>query len=151
MAERGVTLDATLYVYKSMQSYPGVPKMDWVETASAWGTEATRFARAAGVRVTTGTDWFEPRDDFELPHTHEELALLVESAGFTPMQALIAGTRDGAFALGRESTHGSIEIGKVADLLVLDADPLQDIRNTTRIRFTVRRGRVVDPSGAGAP
>ena len=64
MAERGVTLDATLFVYKAMQSYPGVPKMDWTEAAFAWGAGATRFAREAGVRVTTGTDWFEPRDDF---------------------------------------------------------------------------------------
>lgn len=146
MAERGVTLDATLYVYKAMQSYPGVPKMDWAEPAFQWAAQATRLAREAGVRVTTGTDWFEPRDDFELPHTHEELALLVEASGFTPMQAIVSATRNGACALGRESTHGTIEVGKVADLLVLDADPLQDIHNTTRIRFTVRAGRIVDPS-----
>jgi imidazolonepropionase-like amidohydrolase len=145
MAERGVTLDATLYVYKSMQSYPGVPKMDWTEAAFAWGARATRFAHEAGVRVTTGTDWFEPRDDFELPHTHEELALLVDTAGFTPMQALVAATSNGAYALGREKTHGTVEIGKVADLVVLDADPLADIRNTTRIRFTLRQGTLVRP------
>ncbi|MGB0135434.1 amidohydrolase family protein [Dokdonella sp.] len=145
MAKHGVTLDATLYVYKSMQSYPGVPKMDWTEAAFKWGVQATRLANEAGVLVTTGTDWFEPRDDFELPHTHEELALLVEAAGFSPMQAIVAGTRNGAVALGLQKTHGTIEIGKVADLLVLDADPLEDIHNTTRIRFTVRNGLVVDP------
>jgi imidazolonepropionase-like amidohydrolase len=145
MAERGVTLDATLYVYKAMQSYPGVPKMDWTGPAFQWAAKATRLARKAGVRVTTGTDWFEPRDDFELPHTHEELALLVEASGFTPMQAIVAATRNGAFALGREKTRGTIEVGKVADLLVLDADPLADIHNTTRIRFTVRAGTIVDP------
>jgi imidazolonepropionase-like amidohydrolase len=145
MAERGVSLDATLYVYKAMQSYPGVPKMDWTETAFAWGAQATKFAHAAGVRVTTGTDWFEPIDDFGLPHTHEELALLVEAAGFTPMEAIVAGTRNGAIAMGRGKTHGTVEIGKVADLLVLDADPLADIHNTTRIRFTVRKGKIVAP------
>jgi imidazolonepropionase-like amidohydrolase len=144
MAERGTTLDATLYVYRMMQNYPGMPKQDWTEAAAAWGEQATRHARAAGVRVTTGTDWFEPRDDADMPHTHAELALLVDAAGFTPMQALVAGTRDGAYALGREATHGTLEIGKVADLVVLDADPLADIRNTTRIRFTVRKGVVVD-------
>ena len=145
MAERGVTLDATLYVYKAMQSYPGVPKMDWTETAFDWGARATRLAREAGVRVTTGTDWFEPRDDFELPHTHEELALLVEAAGFTPMQAIMAATQNGAIALGRGKSHGTLEVGKVADLVVLDADPLADIHNTTRIRFTVRAGQIVQP------
>jgi imidazolonepropionase-like amidohydrolase len=145
MARRGVTLDATLFVYHAMQSYPGVPKMDWTDAALAWGSEATRHANAAGVRVTTGTDWFEPRDDSELPHTHAELALLVERSGFTPMQALVAGTRNGALALGRDATVGTVDVGKLADLLVLDADPLADIHNTTRIRFTVRRGRIVDP------
>lgn len=144
MAELGVTLDATLYVYKAMQNYPGAPNMDWTEAAFAWGANATRLAREAGVRVTTGTDWFEPRDDLELPHTHDELALLVEAAGFTPMQAIVAGTRNGAIAMGRGATHGTIEVGRVADLLILDADPLVDVRNTQRIRFTVRNGQVVE-------
>ncbi len=145
MAERGVTLDATLYVYKAMQNYPGVPKMAWTESAFEWGARATHLAHEAGVLVTTGTDWFEPADDFDLPHTHQEMALLVESAGFTPMQAIIAATRNGAIAIGRGKTHGTVELGKVADFVVLDADPLDDIHNTSRIRFTIRNGHVVRP------
>lgn len=144
MAEQGVSLDATLYVYEAMNSYPGLPKMDWTEPALAWGAKATQLAHEAGVMVTTGTDWFEPRDDNELPHTHAELALLVERAGFTPMQALLAATRNGAIALGLQATHGTLEPGKFADLVVLDADPLTDIHHTTRIRFTVRHGVVVE-------
>lgn len=145
MAERGVTLDATLYVYYAMNSYPGLPKQDWTEAAFEWGAKATRLAREAGVIVTTGTDWFEPRDESELAHTHDELALLVEHAGFTPMQALVAGTRNGASALGLAQTHGSLEIGKFADLVVLEANPLDDIHNTTRIRMTLRHGDTVTP------
>ncbi len=145
MAERGVTLDATLYVYKTMSSYPGVGAMDWTEAAFNWGAEATRHAQAAGVMVTTGTDWFEPRDDADLPHTHAELALLVEHSGFTPMQAIVAATRNGAIALGLGARLGTVEPGKQADLLVLDADPLQDIQHTTRIRYTLRRGRIIKP------
>jgi imidazolonepropionase-like amidohydrolase len=144
MAEAGVTLDATLYVYEQMQSYPGVPHMPWTVQAAAWGAEATRHAHAAGVRVTTGTDWFEPRNDRELPHTHEELVLLVDKAGFSPLQAIEAGTRNGAIALGLERTQGTIAPGKLADLIVLEADPLADIRNTQKIRFTLRKGRVVE-------
>lgn len=143
MAERGVFLDATLYVYKTMNSFPGHPGADWAGAAFAWAAQATRLAHAAGVRVTTGTDWFEPGPG-ELPHTHEELALLVEAAGFTPMEAIVAGTRDGAAALGF-ADRGTVAVGRRADLLVLDASPLQDIRNTQRIRFTVVDGRVVDP------
>ncbi|MGH8028892.1 MAG: amidohydrolase family protein, partial [Arenimonas sp.] len=145
MAERGVFLDATLYVYKAMNSYPGHPGAPWADAAFAWAAQATRLAHRAGVRVTTGTDWFEPGGDGGLPHTHEELALLVEAAGFTPMEALIAGTRDGAAAMGMASTRGTVEVGKVADLLVLEASPLEDIRNTQKIRMTVAAGHVVDP------
>lgn len=145
MAERGVFLDATLYVYKAMRDYSPEVQADWTDDAFAWAVQATRLAHAAGVRVTAGTDWFEPRDDADLPHTHEELALLVEAAGFTPMEAIQAGTRDGAAALGLSASRGTVQSGKLADLLVLDASPLDDIRNTTRIRMTVVRGKTVAP------
>lgn len=146
MAERGVFLDATLYVYKAMKDYaPGEMDTRWTEAAFAWAARATQLARAAGVRVTAGTDWFEPRDESGLPHTHDELALLVRDAGFTPMQAIVAGTRDGAAALGLAADHGTLEIGNYADLVVLDADPLADIDNTRRLRLTVRHGVVVEP------
>jgi imidazolonepropionase-like amidohydrolase len=148
MAERGVFLDATLYVYKAMHDFAPDMHVEWADAAFAWAAKATRLAHAAGVRVTTGTDWFEPRQG-ELPHTHDELALLVEKAGFTPMEAILAGTRNGATALGIEATTGTIEIGKQADLLVLEADPLVDIHNTTTIRMTVRNGVTVLPESAG--
>ena len=146
MAERGVFLDATLYIYKAMRNYGPEVQADWADAAFSWAAKATRLAQQAGVRVTTGTDWFEPRDEGGLPHTHDELALLVESAGFTPMEAIVAATRNGAAALGL-SSRGTVAPGKVADLLVLDASPLDDIHNTTRIRMTVVRGKVVAPDG----
>lgn len=145
MARQGVFLDATLYVYKAMRDYAPQVKADWTDAAFAWAAKATRLAHAAGVPVTTGTDWFEPTQDGELPHTHDELALLVEAAGFAPMDAIIAGTRNGAAAMGLGATHGTVERGKVADLLVLDADPLVDIHNTTRLRMTIRNGVPVAP------
>lgn len=146
MAQRGVFLDATLYIYKAMQNFSPQVEADWTNAAFAWATQTVRLAHQAGVRVTTGTDWFEPNEEFGLPHTHEELALLVEAAGFTPMEAIIAGTRDGAAALGMTQSIGTVQVGKRADLLVLDADPLQDIRNTTRIRMTVLGGKTVLPA-----
>jgi imidazolonepropionase-like amidohydrolase len=145
MAARGVFLDATLYVYKAMNSYPGHPGAPWADAAFAWAAQATRLAHRAGVRVTTGTDWFEPGSEYELPHTHEELALLVEAAGFTPMEAIVAGTRNGALAMGLGKARGTVAVGMAADLLVLEADPLADIRNTQKIRMTVSDGRLVMP------
>lgn len=145
MAERGVSLDATLYVYKNMPDFAPPANTGWAKDAFAWAAHATRLAHEAGVAVTAGTDWFEPTGNETLPHTHDELALLVEAAGLTPMQAIVAGTRNGAAAMGMAGRRGTIEVGKAADLLVLDADPLADIRNTARIRMTIKDGVIVRP------
>jgi imidazolonepropionase-like amidohydrolase len=60
------------------------------------------------------------------------------------MQALVAATKNGAFAAGREADLGTLERGKLADLLVLDGDPLADIRNIRKIRVLMAAGRVVE-------
>jgi imidazolonepropionase-like amidohydrolase len=144
MAERGVLLDATLWIYKAMNSFSPHVQADWADEAFAWAAQATRLAHQVGVKITAGTDWFEPQNDWGLPNTHQELAVLVDAAGFTPMEAVVAGTRNGALAMGLGDSHGTLEVGKLADLLVLDASPLDDIRNTTRIRMTIRQGVVID-------
>jgi imidazolonepropionase-like amidohydrolase len=71
---------------------------------------------------------------------HEELALLVES-GLTPLEALQSATRNPARYFGKSAEMGTVEAGKAADLVLLDADPLLDIRNTQKIRAVVMRGR----------
>lgn len=73
---------------------------------------------------------------------HEELALLVK-AGLTPLQALRAATLEPARFLGVQHELGSIRRGKLADLVVLDADPLADITNTTRIHAVLTGGRLI--------
>jgi hypothetical protein len=95
----------------------------------------------AGVRLLAGTDSF---DAFVVPGfaLHQELELLVQ-AGLTPMEALQAATREPARFLGLEAERGTIEVGKAADLVLLEADPLADIRNTRRIGAVVLGGRVV--------
>ncbi|MEO8449135.1 MAG: amidohydrolase family protein [Gemmatimonadota bacterium] len=72
-----------------------------------------------------------------------ELGLLVEG-GLSPLQALQAATRNAAAAAGKLAEAGTIEPGKRADLVLLDADPLADIGNTRRIRAVVTRGRLLD-------
>jgi imidazolonepropionase-like amidohydrolase len=94
----------------------------------------------AGVELLAGTDTnpFNP----VLPGwgLHQELALLQES-GLTNMQALQTATRNPARYFGILSETGTIEEGKSADLVLLDADPLKDIRNTQKIGGVVLRGR----------
>jgi imidazolonepropionase-like amidohydrolase len=91
---------------------------------------------AAGVRLTLGTDGNRPWGP------HEEMQDMV-LAGMTPMQVIVAATRNSAEFL-RLADTGTLEAGKSADFLVLDANPLDDITNTRRIAAVVLRGAAVD-------
>jgi imidazolonepropionase-like amidohydrolase len=75
---------------------------------------------------------------------HQELELLV-SSGLTPAAALQAATIHNARALHQANNLGSIEAGKLADMVILDANPLADIRNTRRIFRVVRGGIICSP------
>jgi len=98
----------------------------------------------SGVGVLSGTDCLNP---YVYPgfSTHDELRLLVR-AGLSPMSALRAATADPARYLGLHHTMGTVRAGNVADLVVLDADPLADIGNTQRINAVVTRGRLLSRS-----
>jgi len=74
---------------------------------------------------------------------HDELANFVE-AGFTPMEALQTATSNPAKFLGMEANLGSVEPGKLADFVLLTADPLEDIRNTRKISVVVENGHIFD-------
>jgi hypothetical protein len=94
----------------------------------------------AGVEFLAGTDasgWNPVPPGFGL---HEELALLVES-GLTPMEALQSATRNPARYFNRLDEMGTIEVKKAADLVLLNADPLEDIHNTQKIEAVIMRGR----------
>ncbi len=94
----------------------------------------------AGVPFLAGTDTAAGVHVFPGFSLHDELAYLVE-AGFTPMEALQTATRNPAEFLGMLYDLGTVEKGKLADLVVLDANPLDDIHNTRKIRAVVLAGR----------
>lgn len=98
----------------------------------------------AGVRIIAGSDG--PGVGTLLPGfaLHRELELLVAS-GLSPLQALRAATSTAAEALGKEDLLGTIERGKLADLVVVDADPLERIQNLQKIRLVVQGGRTYAP------
>jgi imidazolonepropionase-like amidohydrolase len=95
-----------------------------------------------GVQILAGTDTPYPYcvPGFAL---HEELALL-EEAGLSPAAALRTATWNPAEFLHVSREYGSLEPGKVADLVVLDANPLIAIANTTRIQAVMRRGHLIE-------
>ncbi len=109
--------------------------------------EVVRQMNRAGVSLMAGTDIAGPRvPGFTL---HDELALLVD-AGLTPLQALQAATLTPARILKKESDLGSIENGKIADLLLLDANPLDDIHNTQKIAAVIIGGKLLRRSDLDA-
>jgi hypothetical protein len=93
----------------------------------------------AGVRFLAGTDMNVTTPVPPGISLHQELELLVQS-GLTPMEALQTATYNAAFYVGLLSLLGTLEEGKAADVVVLDANPLDDIRNTRRIHSVVMRG-----------
>ena len=103
--------------------------------------EVVGMMKRAGVDFIAGSDTSNPYvfPGFSL---HDELALLVQ-AGFTPMEALEAATRDPARYLGRLDSVGTIEKGKIADLVLLDANPLAEIGNTRKINAVVVGGTLI--------
>ncbi|HZS27481.1 MAG TPA: amidohydrolase family protein [Candidatus Angelobacter sp.] len=111
----------------------------WAERLIAKETGLVAMMQKAGVGLLAGTD-LPP--NVKGGTIHDELAALV-SAGLTPMQALETATRNPAKFLGKLDSTGTIEPGKSADLLLLNANPLDDIRNTRRISAVILQGRVV--------
>lgn len=106
-----------------------------------WELQVVGEMQKAGVGILAGTDSPNP---FVYPGfgLHDELELLVQ-AGLTPMQALQAATRNPAQFLGTLDSMGTIEKGKIADLDLLDANPLADIRNTRMLNAVILGGRLI--------
>jgi imidazolonepropionase-like amidohydrolase len=167
LVQRGVTVDPTLVAYDTKfrgddALYLESPDLaiapalmlagwkretftsDWTKADYARGHELwpkvldlVRLYHRRGVRLVAGSDlpnsWVVPGAGF-----HRELELLVHS-GIPPLDVLSLATRNGAAALGLDA--GTVEPGRRADLVVLDANPVVDIRNTRRIRLVVKEGR----------
>lgn len=102
----------------------------------------TEMAHGAGVKILVGTDAFDTMVFPGLSYG-DEMALL-HRAGLPPLAILKAATIEAAAFLGKATEYGTVATGKVADLVLLDADPLLDIRNAARIRAVIFRGAIFD-------
>jgi imidazolonepropionase-like amidohydrolase len=141
LPDRGVKVDLSWL-------RPGLPAAEFEKLEAAntdkpreqtfHGIQARNLAKlnAAGVRITLGTDGNKPWGQ------HEEMEDMV-LAGMTPMQVIVAATRNSAEFL-RIADAGTLAAGKSADFIVLDANPLDDITNTRRIAAVYLRGAAVD-------
>jgi imidazolonepropionase-like amidohydrolase len=109
--------------------------------------------RQLGIKVLCGTDTgnnvFMPFGELHA----KELEIFVTYCGFTPMEAIVAATRDNAFAMGLPDDLGVLEAGRLADVLILTADPLGDIRvlqGGKHVAAIVKGGKVIDRERLGA-
>jgi imidazolonepropionase-like amidohydrolase len=105
----------------------------------------------AGIVVAMGTDAGNPLT-LHGPSVYSEMEAM-QASGLTPMQVLVASTSGGAQAMGLQDEIGTLEKGRVADLLVLSADPASDIANMRRLRRVMRGGvlRAVEELAAARP
>lgn len=181
LARRKTYVDPTLVVFRNMILLPDVPEVrDHPDNALApprlrkfWPVylqrsgcpqggsledrrrefakyqELTGLLYRAGVPLLVGTDSPEPQvtPGFSL---HQELELLVAS-GLPPAAALRAATLHNAAALRQQDQLGTIEVGKLADMLLLSANPLDDIRNTRQIQLVIRGGQPCEPAALLQP
>ncbi len=141
MADKGVFYVPTLlvYVYHRENILPHVKAR--ARALHFHHLESVRKALDAGVTVVAGTD----AGGWGHPPNAGELRCMVEEAGMTPAQALVAGTRAAAQCLGHEADLGVVEKGKLADLVAVEGDPLTDINvllDRDRIKMVVKGGRV---------
>ncbi|MET8102234.1 amidohydrolase family protein [Streptomyces sp. NPDC005236] len=158
MRRRDTVLDATAGMWAS-EALAGEGPEDAERAAANTELAAVLTAQAhrAGVEIATGTDYeTDPGDPF--PALFEELAFLVRRCGMSPAQVLRSATLIGARSAGAEDVMGSVEVGKLANFVVLEDDPLLDIANLRSVALTVKRGRRFergdfggDDSGAGRP
>jgi imidazolonepropionase-like amidohydrolase len=131
MHEHHTILDATLATYKKWGK--AEPDKEYLYEISK---KMTARAYRAGVKICAGTD-----DDQE-GFVQNEMQLLVEDAGFSPIDALIAATQNGADAIGIGNKTGSVETKKVADLVVLDKNPLERMDNIKTVYLVIKGGMI---------
>lgn len=140
--DRGTVLVPTLIAVNQIVNNGKTGAMPaWVvekaESESGHHRESFAAAVRSGMKVAAGTDAGTPFN----PHTYlpQELALMVDY-GMRPMEAIVAATRNAAENLGLAPDVGTLEVGRLADIVVVDGDPSSDITAAGRVRFVMKDG-----------
>ncbi len=132
MRQNKVSFDPTLFIYDMLKG----------DDRSKIAAAITQKAHEAGVQIIAGTDSISAYQDFDLPHLHSEIEYYVTYCNFSNIEALKTATINAAISLGLEAEIGSIEENKTANLIVLDKNPLDNIKNTRAIHFVMKNGNI---------
>jgi imidazolonepropionase-like amidohydrolase len=137
-------LDATLFIYPTierMRARIGPEHGPPIYCSSALAEHLARQAYRAGIEIAAGTDAFTDGAT-PYPALFEELSLLRDKAGLSPIDTLRAATRNAADALGKGSEMGSLSPGKLADIAFFSVDPLKPNAEFRSVALTVKRGHI---------
>ncbi|MFC1430097.1 amidohydrolase family protein [Streptacidiphilus sp. N1-3] len=141
MRRRGTVLDATASMWTSDEVIGAGTPEDLARAGANAELAAALTAQAyrAGVTLSTGTD-YETGPEHPYPSLHEEMAFLARRCGIPAAQVIRSATLAGAVSMGAEDVMGTVESGKLANFVVLERDPLEDMANLRSIEFVVKRG-----------
>jgi imidazolonepropionase-like amidohydrolase len=158
VAEAGVRLMPTMtFLQRALDVGPefgrGPRELDMIKRNWESSVRMLERARALGITIMCGTDsGNSPLMPYGQLHAHEA-EILVRYGGYTPMEAIVASTRNTAFALGLEGELGVLAPGKLADIIILKSDPLADIRVLQRgehLATVIKDGTSIPLSGREA-
>jgi imidazolonepropionase-like amidohydrolase len=145
MAEKNIPLVSTLYVSHLCANLKGPAWfMEKASKCYAANVKTIEMARKAGIRIELGTDF---SNSMGTPYRHEgrEFVAMV-NAGMTPMEAIKAGTINSAYVMRTDDRLGSLEVGKLADVVLVDGDPISDIQvlaDADHVKLVMQGGKIV--------
>ncbi len=130
-----------IYWVPTLELWSGVSDMfsiNWIEIAKS---NLQRFVQAGG-KVALGTDYDGYVTPFDLGMPITEIRLMKE-AGMTPMQIIIAGTQNAARVCNLENELGTIEPGKIADIIIVKDNPLEDLESLLNVQMVIHNGEII--------
>jgi len=133
MVEKGIYLVPTFTVFRNYNAPMGTCTQN-----------LAKFNKAGG-KVALGNDYGGGPGKFELGIPMYEIEMMAQ-VGMTPMQIIIASTRNAAHVVGLEKVTGTLEVGKIADVLIVDGNPLQDLQALANVHLVVHDGQMIFPS-----
>lgn len=156
MKRRGTILDATLWVYGELErQHAAHPEGPAPYCGAALAASLTHEGYVDGVAIVAGTDGFSGSDD-PWPSLQDELELLQNKGGMKPADVVRAATLTGAVVVGQQKEMGTLEVGKLANMVFTAENPLSDVKAFRTVVVTVKRGAAywrrdyVPPTGAAA-
>lgn len=145
MVKNGVSLVTTLSVSQSVTTFPGIPEFMRIKAKNCWvlNQKSIALAHEAGINIGLGTDYTNtPNTPFE--HIGREFKAITD-CGFTNMEAVQIGTINAAKILRMQDKIGSLEAGKLADIVVIQGNPLEDIdllTDSANVKMVMKDGKI---------